>query len=161
MIDPEGFAFKQEPFEQWYRDGAALFAEHLRAVGEPPDAYTRKNIKLMRLLDELGVMQITTARTNGRMVGYLQALICPSLEDEQIQEAIHTTFFCSPDAPGLGLRLIRASIDALRARGIRHAMFRAGTRGNGARMGALYRRVGAENFGQLYRLDLEGKSKWG
>lgn len=155
MIDLDAFSYQQEPFEDWFRDGTELFDEHLVHVGEQPGAYATKNLPLLRTLDTLGVMQITTARGhNGRMLGYLMAIICPSFESETKLEAMHTTFFASSDAPGLGLRLQRASIDALRARGVSCVVFRAGTRGSGPRMGALYRRLGAEEFGQLFMLEL-------
>ena len=156
MFDHDGFSYKQEPFEDWYRDGTDLFAEHLALVGEPPDSYSRKNLTLFRKLDDLGVMQITTARSNGRLFGYIMAIVTPSFEDEHTQEAMHTTFYASKDAPGIGLKLIRASLDALKARGVRYAVFRAGVRGDGPRLSTLYRRIGAKDFGTLHLLDMEG-----
>ena len=149
------FTFQQEPFDVWYRDGAALFAQHLMTVGEPPDAYAAKNLPLMRAMDQAGAMQITTARSNGRMFGYLMALMTPALDSENRTEALHTTFYADPDAPGLGMKLQRASLDALRARGVDLAVFRAGPRGAGPRMGALFRRLGAEPAGEMFTLELQ------
>jgi GNAT superfamily N-acetyltransferase len=151
----DGLELAQEPLETFLRDGQALFASHLADVGEGSENWRNKNIELMAVLEQLGCLQITTARSNGKMFGYLMAVISPSLEDADRVEGVHTTFYASPDYPGLGLRLQRASLEALRSRGVNRAYFRAGTRGAGPRMGALYQRLGAEDFGQFYSLDLD------
>jgi hypothetical protein len=150
----DGVTIRQEPFDTFYRDAQALFADHLVLVGETPDAFAEKNLPLMRVLDEIGAMQITTARCNGRMFGYLMTIISPSLESPDITSAINTTFYASPDFPGLGMKLQRASIAALRARGVDELLLRAGTRGDGPRMGVMYRRLGAQKCGDLYLLGL-------
>ncbi|WP_254066582.1 GNAT family N-acetyltransferase [Acidisoma sp. S159] len=149
------FTFAQEPLEALLRDGAGLIGEHLIMVGEPPDAIAMKNIPLLQKLEDVGILHITTARQNGRMFGYLVAITAPSLQSDDRTEALHTSFFTSPNAPGLGLKLQRASIAHLREQGVDDVFFRAGTRGAGPRMGALYRRLGAEEFGQIYSLNLK------
>lgn len=148
----EGVTFQQEPFETFYRDGQHLFAEHLCQVGEAPTAFAAKNLPLMRKLEEIDCLQITTARSNGRMFGYLMAVISPSLESPDTMIATHTTFYVSPAAAGIGLKLQRASVSALRERNVNEVLLRAGPRGSGPRMGALYRRMGATDGGQLYSL---------
>lgn len=158
VIPPEGMTIQQEPFETFFRDGASLFAEHLCQVDEAPDAYLSKNIDLMRDLDRLGAMHITTARCNGRMFGYLMTVLCPSLEVPGRLCATHTTFFASKDARGLGMKLQRASIEALRARGIDELHSRAGARGSGPKMGPMHRRLGFEDHGQMFRLSLKDEA---
>lgn len=151
----EGITIAQEPFERWYTDGQRCFAEHLKQVGEPVDNYSKKNLGLLKELDDRGELQILVARSNGRVLGYMVALIAPSLESPLLTSALHTTFFVCQDGPrGLGMRLQKASIEALRARGVGEVLFRAGTRGSGPKMGALYKRLGAAPFGDLYRLPL-------
>jgi len=152
--DIEGMTIQQESFETFFQDGRHLFDEHLVLVGEEPGAYLNKNVPMMRHLYDAGVMQITTARSNGRMFGYLMALVNPSMESEAITTAIHTTFFASRDVPGLGMKLQRASLAALRKRGVDEAFWIAGTRGDGPRLDVLYRRLGAENFGQMFKLNM-------
>lgn len=149
-----GVTFQQEPFETFYQDGKALFAEHLCQVGEVPEAHMGKNLPLMRELERLGCLQITTARSNGRMFGYLMAVLSPSLESADIVTAAHTTFYASKDVPGLGLKLQRASVAALREKNVNEVILRAGTRGAGPRMATLYRRMGAVDSGQVYALAL-------
>jgi hypothetical protein len=109
----------------------------------------------MRAIYDAGLMQIMTARCNGRMFGYLMTLISPSLTSESVTAASHTTFYASPDAPGLGLKLQRAAVKALKDRGVDHVMLQAGVRGDGPRMSTLFKRMGAQDEGQLFRLQLE------
>ena len=154
IADAEGLTIQQETFETFFRDGQRLFGEHLIQVGEAPDAFLGKNLSFMRLLDQVGCMQITTARSNGRMFGYLMAIISPSLESPDVISALHTTFFADGTFPGLGMRLQRASIAALRERGVGEVFMRAGVRGSGPKMGALYQRLGATDYGRMFALSL-------
>ncbi len=154
-VSIDGVTFQQEPFDRWYNEATPLFRDHMIATRQGVEDYTKKNIPLLRRLDELGFIQITTARSNGRMFGYILAVLCPSLDDPDVLSAMHLPFFASSALPGLGMKLQRASIEALRERGAREVLFRAGTRGSGPRLGAMYRRLGAEDFGQLFKLELK------
>lgn len=152
---PEGVTFQVEDFETFLRDGEGLFKEHLLAVGEAPDNYMNKNIPMMRLMETIGAMQIVTARSNGRMFGYLMAVLSPSLESEGVMSAMHMTFYADPSFRGLGLKLQRESVRRLKERGVDEVFMRAGTRGSGPKLGFLYRRMGAEPFGELFKLELK------
>lgn len=88
------------------------------------------------------------------MFGYLMSVVAPSLDSPDVMLAEHTIFYASPQISGLGMKLQRAALDALRARGVNEVFMRAGQRGSGPRLGTFYRRIGAEEFGQMYRLDL-------
>jgi GNAT superfamily N-acetyltransferase len=151
---PDGVTIQEEPFETFWRDGQSLFAEHRAAVGESGIGL---NVDLAHRLDAMGAGLIITARSNGRMFGYLSTIIGPSLGDDGTTSGTQVPFFVSKDAVGMNLaaRLQRACIDALRRRGVDEVIMRAGVRGSGPRLGVLYRRFGAEEFGQLYRLDLK------
>jgi len=151
----DGVTIQAEPFDTFYQDGHGLFAEHLVQVGEAPDAFAEKNIELMQVLDRLGCMHIVTARSNGRMFGYLMSILSPSLEKRDLMTAVQTAFYVSPDFRGLGPKMQRWSIDDLRSRGVGEIYMRAGTRGSGPRMGSLYRRMGATNTGELFMIDLK------
>lgn len=153
--DIDGITIQEEPFGTFYRDGKAQFAEHLVQVGEAPEAMEQKNIPLMRTLENIGCLQVMTARCNGRMFGYLMAVISPSLESPDTTSAVHTIFFASKEFPGLGMKLQKASIAALREKGVNEVFLRAGTRGSGPKMGSLYKRLGAEDHGQFFVLKLE------
>lgn len=149
-----GLTIQEDDFDTFYRDGAHLFRDHLTDVEEHPEAFADKNTPLMRDLYASGRLQVVTARCNGKIFGYLMTVVARSLESHTDLTAQHTTFYASPDCPGLGLKLQRASADFLRAKGVRDVIMRAGPRGSGPRMSALYRRQGAGEFGQLFRLEL-------
>jgi hypothetical protein len=151
----DGVTFQVERFATSYAEAGHLLSEHLVQTDQSPDDYLRKNLPLLARLDDLGALQILTARSNGRMFGYLVTVVSPSLDSPDKIEAQHTIFFASPAIRNLGMRLQRASLAFLRERGVTEVIMRAGHRGAGPRLGTFYRRLGAEEFGQLYRLELE------
>jgi GNAT superfamily N-acetyltransferase len=153
--DADGVTFQVEPFCQFYADAEPLFREHLTQTDQSPEDHARKNLPLLTALDDRGALQCLTARSNGRMFGYLMSVIVPSLDSPDVIQAEHTIFYASPDIRNLGMKLQRAAVDALRARGVNEVIMRAGHRGSGPRLGTFYRRLGAEEFGQLYKLKLE------
>ena len=155
-VAPDGITFQTETIDAWERDAQHLFAEHCVTVGEAPTNWQCKNRPLMRRLYDVGAMQIMTARCNGKMFGYLMTLVSPSLTSESVTTAANTTFFASPDVPGLGLKLQRAALGALKDRGVDEVFFEAGARGSGPRLGSMYRRLGAVDHGQVFRLELAG-----
>ena len=157
----DGFTFQEEDFDTWLRDGVHLFREHSISAGEEPDSYLSKNIPLFRLFSDRGYLQILTARSNGRMFGYQVAVISPTLESPDGTMASLNTFYASKDAPGLGQKLQRASLDLLRSKGVGEVFGRAGVRGDGHRLGALYRRQGFDDYGTLHRLVLQESISWG
>lgn len=151
-VDVDGVTFQEESFQDWWRDAPALLAEHCLAVGEEEDEYLRKNVPLFSRLYDAGLLQVMTARSNGRMFGYLVTILSPSLSDTEMSVGTQTTFYASRDAQGLGLPLQRASVDALAQRdGPWEIIQRAGVRGSGPKMDVLFRRMGSEPYGTLYK----------
>lgn len=155
--DADGVVIDEEPLATFRRDAEALMAEHCIAVGDPPDQFLRKNWPMMERLEAAGAWHTVTARLNGRMLGYLVSVIGPSLETPGVLTATQAPFFVANDAAGLnlGMRLQRAAVERLRQRGVTEIYLRAGVRGAGPRLGVLYRRLGAEDFGQMYKLQLQ------
>jgi len=155
VIPPDGVTIQRESFDVFVRDGQQLFEQHCTEVGEPIDQWKRKNLGLMKYLDDNGLLQVMVARSNGRMFGYLMTLIAPSLVDTAITSATHSTFYADPTFPGLGLKLQRAANASLQLGGVDEVFMQTGTRGDGDRLGVIYERIGAEPVGNLYRLDLK------
>ena len=155
--DADGVVIQREYRETFWRDAQDLMTEHCIAVGEPADQFLRKNLPLLNRLDDIGAGQIITARLNGRMLGYLISVVSPSLEAEDLLMATQLPFYVSPDAQNLRLvmRLQRAAIADAEARGVEEIYGRAGVRGDGPRLGIVYRRLGFDEFGQLYKLTLK------
>lgn len=156
LSDEGGVIIREESLEEFRYDAQKLFAEHCVAVGEEDTGFMGKNWSVIQKLEAAGCWQIITARSNGRMLGYLASIIGPSVESEEITMAAQAPFFVTRDAKGLnlGMKLQRAAIAAAGRRGVNEMYMRAGVRGAGPRMGALYRRLGAEPFGEMYKLTL-------
>jgi len=145
---------REESFGVFQRDCEPLFRQHCVEVGESPDNWLKKNIPLMQRVYEAGAMQIMIGRCNGRPFGYLMTLVCPSLETLDTTMGQHAAFYASPEMPGLGLKLQRAALAALKEKGVSEAFMRAGIRGDGDRMDILYKRLGGLDFGRIYRVGL-------
>jgi GNAT superfamily N-acetyltransferase len=150
----DGVTFQCEPFREFWREVHPLITEHAVQAGEAPDYSSTFNLPMLEALDDAGMLQCLTARQNGRMFGYLMTMFGPTIEAPGMIEAWHTIFFASPDMPGIGMRLQRAAVDALRERGVHQIIMRAGHRASGPRLGTFYRRLGADEMGMLYRLEL-------
>jgi len=151
----QGMTFQEESMAS-YDEAIPLFREHAVLTDRAPDAYLYVNTPLFQRLEEKGALQIISARSNGRLFGYLMTVIGPSLEARDKSIAFHTAFFASPVVPNLGMKLQQVATETLRAKGVSEVQMRAGILGSGPRLGAFYRRLGAEDFGQMYRLSLEG-----
>lgn len=156
IMVPDGITIQAEPFASFYADAGAqaLFRDHLNAVGESPDVAASKNVPLMQKMDDLGGMQLMTARSNGRIFGYLMTLIGPCWEDEKRTTAVHTLFYADKSFPGVGMKLQRAALAALKSRGIDELYLRAGPRGSGPRTRAIYQRLGALPDGEMFKITL-------
>lgn len=154
-LNAAGMTYQVERFDDWLSDAGDLLAEHHFQIGEAPENWRNKNIPALRALDTMGYMRITTARCNGRMFGYLMTLITPSLVTAGQTVAVNTAFFADPSAPGVGLKLQRAALSALRDEGINEVMWETNTVGSAGRIGAMYRRLGAEEKGSVFRLRLK------
>jgi hypothetical protein len=151
----DGFVFGEERFAPWLADAQPLFRDHLAQTGQDADGHALKNLPMGHRLDEVGALQIIGARQNGRLFGYSMAVISPSL-DARDQLMAHLLLpFASRDFPGLGRRIHAAAIEALRSKGVSQIVGRAGVRGDGPRLGAMYRRLGFADDGQLFRLEVE------
>jgi len=150
----ESVTISEGALDDLIRDCQPLFRNHAVNVGEAPDNWLNKNIPLMKRLYEMGSMQILIGRSNGRAFGYLMSIIAPSLEAKDRTSAHHSLFYAAPECPGLGLKLQRTALRLLKEKGVHEVFMRAGIRGDGDRMGVLYHRLGAQNFGEMYRLGL-------
>src|SRR5215469_4135466 len=151
----EGVTFACEPFS-WnaFREAIPLFREHLVQTDQSPDDYLAKNLPLFDALAKHGALHCMTARSNGRLFGYLVSVVGPSLDSPDRIEAQHTIFFAHPAIRNLGMQLQRAAAETLRERGVTDLYMRASVRGVGPRLGSFYRRLGARPFGELYHLEL-------
>lgn len=112
------------------------------------------NLALYEQCDQAGALQITGAWAGPHLVGYLFFLISPDFNGPR-QSAMRGGVYLRPGWRGVvGMRLYRAALDSLRARGVARAHLRAGTRGVAGRQSALIRALGGVPDGDLFTIDL-------
>jgi hypothetical protein len=151
-VEHDAVTLAVEPLANWLKD--APIDTHMAIAGYYPDR-DRLDADLLRRFEEIGALQCVLARSNGRVFGYLLTVIGPSAEAVGVLTGVHIPFYADPSFPGLGMRMQRFARDVLKDRGVTEIIMRAGVRGSGPRLGTLYRRLGAEDHGHLYRLNLE------
>lgn len=137
--------------DEFLNSARPMLAEHQLSVGEPEDGWQYKNLELMDWLAKQGQLVAVGAFSNGRMFGYMFAEISQSREHHK-PIGIATAFYASPDAPGIGMRLARDITNRLMDLGCHEIFYRAGPRGSGPRVAAIWKRLGALPDGELYRL---------
>ena len=108
----EGMTFQVEPsFEGFWNEAKPLVQNHVVQIGGEVDEWARVNMPMFRALDSIGALQIVTARSNGRLFGYLVTMLSPSMETQSRKIAQPGIFYASPDARGLGPKLQRFAIE--------------------------------------------------
>jgi hypothetical protein len=151
-VEMEGIVFQQETLAQIMPDLDGPAGEECALLGEAPEAWPElMNIPLLRRLVAGGGLHIMTARSNGRLFGYLVSALGEAFHAHGQIEAEQAWFFADPTWPGLGRKLQHASIEDLRAKGVTRVMM---LNLDGSRVGSLYRRLGAKETGQRYVLEL-------
>jgi len=149
----DGLEIAEEPFENLYNaEGQKLAEDHCVAVGEPPDEWTRSNIQLLYQMSAAGNLQILTARSNGKLFGYLATMLGRSVDYADVRTATHTLFFVSDQFPLAGLRLQREALRRLKSKGFNEVIMRSDT--VNSRVETLYKRIGARFDGQLFKVTL-------
>lgn len=149
-----GLEIAEEPFATSFPDAQGLAAEHCMMIGDSPDEWTRNNIPLLQQMDAVGRLQILTARANGKMFGYLVSMLGETLDSATARSATHTLFFASKEWPGAGLRLQREAIRRLKEKGFNEIIMRSGL-GVGAKVETIYKRIGADFDGKIFKVRLE------
>jgi len=151
----DGLEIKEETLEESFKDAIPLFQDHCMSVGEPPDEWTRNNIQTLSNMEKAGFLQVLTARANGKMFGYLVSILGLDGHDSGTERsASHTLFFASKEWPGAGLRLQRTALSLLKSKGFDTVVMRSGL-GLGAKVETIYKRIGAEPDGKLFKVKLE------
>lgn len=142
----------EEPFADLWRDGQAAITEHQAEAGPRDDVQRQVNAPLLQRLADNGFLQVVTARAAEQIVGYHLAVISPSLENANHSVGTQGPFFLRRPWRGIGPRLAREAIRRLLQKGVGEVVGREGTLASGPKLGALYRRWGATDFGRLYRI---------
>jgi GNAT superfamily N-acetyltransferase len=144
--------FQLEAWETFWRDGQDLFIAHHREAGPVEGMPFNPHEKAASTLDHMGVLQILTARCDGKMVGYLLFYIEPSLESKDVLLGIQSAFYVVPQQRGIGPMLHAFAVKHLKSMGVQRLILRAGVRGSGPKLASFFRRMGAEDNGRLFSL---------
>lgn len=67
--------FAVEPVQSWSADADALIYAHWQELGLDLDLEIAPDFEKMKILEKLGMFKVLTARSEGRLVGYLLAVI--------------------------------------------------------------------------------------
>ena len=155
VFTPDNLTISEVPFNEYFPGALAEIREHAVEIGEGADYPDTMNFDAMKAHADAGCLQTVIAKSNGRVLGYLLTVLQPCFIDKRISAAHHTTIWASGDAPGTGMRMLRFADQRLADKGCGEIIARAGLRGDGPRLGVMYRRLGFEDCGQVYRLGLE------
>lgn len=152
----DGITIQTETFDSYWNEAQPLIREHCQAIGKDPDNIHNMNTMLWGKMEDADGCAIITARLNGRMVGYVTALLGSSMDDARGRYLTQLSFFLTEDVKGMRLaqRMQRSIVDHAKWRGAQKMYMRAGVLANGPKFGVLYKRMGAKPFGELYELDL-------
>ena len=151
---PDSLTISEEPFESYFPGALDKIREHAVEINEGADYPDQMNFEFMKQHADAGLLQTVIARSNGRVFGYLLTVLQPCFLDKSMRAAHHTSVWASSDARGVSQRMYRVANGLLREKGVSEIIYRAGVRGDGPRLGTLFRRLGAEPFGQLYRQEV-------
>ena len=146
-------AVQNESWDQFFADGRLLFDRHYAEAGPGWTGRYDPNWALAAKAYRLGMLQITTARAGGRLVGYLLCQIEHSLEDQTSQRGIQIPFFIERPYRGpLALKMHRFMRQSLAARGVRNLTVRSGIRGVGCRQDSLFKYLRAQPDGHMFNM---------
>lgn len=118
--------FQLEDWETYYRDCQSLWREHYEEVAvDKGNMVFGPDVSFYQFLGKNGGLQILTARSAGRMVGYCLVMVKPHPHYRAVLCGFEDSYFLSkPERKGMtGVRLIQRSVTALRARGVKKVFF--------------------------------------
>lgn len=151
-VELDGVTFQQELLWDAFRDGVQAMSDECVMLGEQPEAWRQMNMPLLDRLEQKGALHIYTARSNGRMFGYVVTALGEAFHALDQVEAEQVSFYADPGWPGLGRKLQHAAIEDLRRSGVNRVMM---FQPDETRVGLVYRRLGAKQTGQRYVLELQ------
>jgi L-amino acid N-acyltransferase YncA len=145
--------YQLEPWATYFLDCQTLWLEHYDEIAVQKDRMAMKpDVVAYQNLEQLGQLQIVTAREAGQMVGYILSVIRPHLHYADVLCGYEDAYFLAKShRKGMaGVRLIKEAIRHMQAAGVRKAFFMTKV---ALDMGAIFRRLGFTETDIVY-------SKW-
>lgn len=145
---------REESWHDMAIEAEALGRHHFMETDEGIESRRpwKLDMRLMSLIADAGIFCIMAARDGEKLIGYHFWKIGPDVESEGLLIAEHGPWFCLPDYPGIGKRLLLESLPALKKRGVQVCYPHHRLQGRGARLGVLYKRLGAKEIQHTYSL---------
>jgi hypothetical protein len=153
------FSYQIEDFPSWFAEAKDMLRSHCELVGErvanPTDDFgTNLDWGILQRLHSQGDVFITTARSNGKLFGYLVTMINSDPLAVGEREGLQSIFYSTLPKSGLGIGMQRESFQHLRKLGVQRAIIRDGLRESAGALGRMALRLGGESYGQLYKIEL-------
>lgn len=149
-----------EPFAAAWPEAEALAKAHFEEVEGPLAAVRpfKLNTAVLEILDRQGSFKVVTARTKGRLVGYLTWTIQRDVESCDLLVAQQGAWYVAPGNAGAGRKLADHSIEYLREIGVGGIYFHHRLLGRGAALGAFFTRLGATEIKREFYLPVKAIS---
>jgi N-acetylglutamate synthase-like GNAT family acetyltransferase len=102
-------SFQVEQVEDWQRDATELIYAHWQELGLDLDLEIAPDFEKMKVLENMGMFKVITAREDGVLVGYLLALISEHLHYRTSPKVlIVDAYYVAPESRvGTGVKLFR------------------------------------------------------
>lgn len=144
-----------EKFADFYPECLPLLAEHNGEIGE-----SENNMPLDIDVDgyaqmcAVGMLQLMTARKDGKLIGYCVFTIGNSLLSKNVLCGTQGPFFVTKQerATGTALRLYRESIKIMKQRGVKNVYPHHWMRGDSEKLGKYFEALGALPVERVYSL---------
>lgn len=158
---PNDCAFAMESWDELWPDAEALAADHFAEVDKNIEPLRPLNVNagLMRRMWQTGVLNIATARRNGRLVGYCTWNVAPDPESAGIIIGKQGAWFVERGLGGTGLQLYLFSLRCLAQMGVHCVYPHHRTQGRGAGLSKFFLSIGAKKIQDEYSLWI-GDDSW-
>lgn len=148
--------FQTEPWSDFEEEGAALCVRHWEEIALNKDA-----IKLdpdwqrYRRIDAEGLLSVTTAREEGKLVGYQVYIVTPHLHYKSSLTALSDVLYLAPEhrQGTTGIRLMKAAEEALVKRGVQKVVQNVKLKND---WGLILERMGYSPIERIYAKMLKG-----
>lgn len=131
----------EESLDAMWADAQPLLDGHWRETTITPDVPLEVNRAAYAAAEAAGQLVILSARRAGQLLGYAVFGVCAPPHHQSLRYGVLDAFYVDPSARGrwLGVRLIRAAEEVLRARGCQRVLY--GTKPQCPTLAALLERL--------------------
>jgi len=147
--------FQKEDFLPFFDEAPALFQEHYEEVAERIDVIKLEpDLNRYKGLFDQGMLEIHTAREDGKLIGYSLWLVASGLHYKNCLTASSDIIYISPAyRKGMfGVRFIRWTVEEIKKRNLQRILFHVKPHVD---FGPILERLGAHFLEKTYSIVLE------